>query len=423
MTHHPLSIPLFTLLYVISDLLLPLYNKTLFSNLTVDTDKHDSFHYPTMITLTQLGGISLIIVSLWIVFKLCRLIVLDWIGTWLIMIGKKYGISWVEQLETKFGLHRASHHNAVGLDGRRCYALHEDSYDDLDLLLNEDRIPPIKMFFMKVKELALVSVAFAAVITLSNLGLDKVSLNVHVLLRTTTIFWIVILSFCLKNERPTFLQIFFTLFVVCGACLLSMDAVLEHWKLKSSNIPGIAINLISAFCSGVMGVSLRSACLKVQKPPFNMSIMEITAFKLSMASILMTIPALILDVAIARPTFFEAFFSMFTLMAPLLLGGIVVTALYQSAVVALTSRTRALSVGVVHQLMLLPQLLMFTLLDLTHILPQGWKVKVFRYSVPELIGAGLILVGVFGYAMYRWHHDWKESRDREIDKITRSDNG
>jgi drug/metabolite transporter (DMT)-like permease len=74
------------------------------------------------------------------------------------------------------------------------------------------------------RELLVVSFLFAGIITLSNIGLDKVSLNVHVLLRTTSFVWVILFSLFLKGERPTLLQLLFASFVISGAVLLSIDA-------------------------------------------------------------------------------------------------------------------------------------------------------------------------------------------------------
>jgi hypothetical protein len=41
--------------------------------------------------------------------------------------------------------------------------------------------------YLKVKEIMILSILFSAVILFSNIGLDKVNLNVHVLLRTTSV--------------------------------------------------------------------------------------------------------------------------------------------------------------------------------------------------------------------------------------------
>lgn len=73
-------------------------------------------------------------------------------------------------------------------------------------------------FFAKVKDLLPVSILFAGVITLSNIGLDKIALNVHVLLRTTTVKFFIFLIFryfgsllfhlCLKVKLQIFNQFY-----------------------------------------------------------------------------------------------------------------------------------------------------------------------------------------------------------------------
>lgn len=74
-------------------------------------------------------------------------------------------------------------------------------------------------------------------------------------------------------------------------------------------------------------------------------------FKMLIGSIFMVVPALILETIAKRPTVWEVLFTNWE-MNLILVGGVIVTLMYQSAVVAVTSQQPAITVGVLHQLLL-----------------------------------------------------------------------
>lgn len=148
--------------------------------------------------------------------------------------------------------------------------------------------------------------------------------------------------------------------VAIGAVLLSLDLSLG-WTVGTKNIAGVIVNLVSSLFSGASAVILRNICITTEKPPFQMSIIEvfiknyihllkITMFKMLIGSVFMTVPALILDTITKSPTIWEALFSNWE-MNWVLIGGVIITLMYQSAVVAVTSQQPAITVGVLHQLL------------------------------------------------------------------------
>lgn len=68
------------------------------------------------------------------------------------------------------------------------------------------------------------------------------------------------------------------------------------------------------------------------------------------SSVLIIIPSIIVEVFIKRPNVVEAIFVHPTFIW-IIMGGIFVTLFYQTSVVALTSISKALSVGALHQLL------------------------------------------------------------------------
>ena len=122
----------------------------------------------------------------------------------------------------------------------------------------------------------IVSFLFACVITLSNLGLDKVQINIHILLRATSLCWVIVFSFFLKSENPTLISIIFAFLVGIGAILLTIDQTTGFYL--QNNYLGVIINLVSSFCSGVMYVALRFTIKKTEK--LKMTIIEVIFYKI-----------------------------------------------------------------------------------------------------------------------------------------------
>ena len=136
-----------------------------------------------------------------------------------------------------------------------------------------------KIFFLNIKfrkHLIIVSFLFACVITLSNLGLDKVQINIHILLRATSLCWVIVFSFFLKSENPTLISIIFAFLVGIGAILLTIDQTTGFYL--QNNYLGVIINLVSSFCSGVMYVALRFTIKKTEK--LKMTIIEVIFYKI-----------------------------------------------------------------------------------------------------------------------------------------------
>ena len=70
-----------------------------------------------------------------------------------------------------------------------------------------------------------------------------------------------------------------------------------------------------------------------------------------LSSIWMIGPAIVLESIIKKPNFWMALNSQW-LMIFLIIAGVLITLVYQSSVVAVTSQTKAISVGILHQLLM-----------------------------------------------------------------------
>jgi len=249
-----------------------------------------------------------------------------------------------------------------------------------------------------------VSFLFACVIVLTNIGLDKASINVQVLLRTTSVFWITLLSFFLPKERPSLLQIIFTLIVTSGAILLSLDVGLG-WSVHTKNIPAVLINLASAMCTGFMFPCMRWVVSRQDKnPELRMTIMEMTMVKMFMAAGFILIPALAMETIVpfaeGKQTVWQVMFTHLDMLG-LVMGGVLVTLMFQSAVLALTVHSRALSVGLIQQFLIFPQLCFYTILHYTELIPRTWNIQMLKPTWSHITGGSLIICGTFLYGVLR----------------------
>ncbi|KAG2388144.1 hypothetical protein C9374_000994 [Naegleria lovaniensis] len=262
----------------------------------------------------------------------------------------------------------------------------------------------LKAFLLKVKELILVGFLFAGVIVLTNLGLDKASININVLLRTSSIFWIILLSFLIRSERPTLLQVMFALIVTSGAILLSLDVGLG-WSVHVSNIPAVVVNLASALCTGLMFVTMRFVVSRQEKyEHLRMNILEMTMVKMFIAALFMLIPALVMETILpfadSKPTVWQVMFTRLDMFG-LVLGGVLVTLIFQSSVLALTVYSKAISVGLIQQFLIFPQLAFYTIISAAHLVPRSWNIQLLKPTWSHITGSCLIIVGTLLYAVLR----------------------
>jgi drug/metabolite transporter (DMT)-like permease len=338
----PFGVALLVLvIYMTADLLLPLYNKALFNGF----GSQNGFHFPVTTALIQVGFVAFCLL-LYNLISQCFYPKPDWI------------------------------------------------FYDLSLLKR------------KMRALLLVSFLFAAIITLTGLGLDKSALNTYVLLRTSSIVWVVILSLSFRTDKFSVIALMCAYLIASGSVLLGLDESLG-WSLGYKNLPGALIIILSAFCSGCATVALRKVILETEKEPgMFMSILDMTMLKMGMAAVFMIPAAFIMETLIPAVNgdydniVWQAYIDQWP-MALFTILGVFVTLVYQSAIVAFTTHSQAISVGLVHQLIMFPQLILYSVLELTGTIPAKWHLKVFKLTVPHILGASLIVVGALIYALFK----------------------
>lgn len=207
----------------------------------------------------------------------------------------------------------------------------------------------------KLRKLVLVAGLFAANISLSNLGLFYVPVNIHVLLRASETLFVVFFSYVFHGIRPSRGGVFAVTLLAVGIGLVGADYTGS--STAETSWFGVFLNVTSAVAASLHYVILRGACLTLEELFPTITIPEITAHKLSL-SLIFILPASLLIDAQGYVALIDAQWYV----VALLLGGIFVTLVYQASVVALASYTLALTVAVLGQLRLPIQVILGSLL-------------------------------------------------------------
>jgi len=241
-------------------------------------------------------------------------------------------------------------------------------------------------FLWKCKHLFLPALAFAFVMSLTNMGLFLIKdVNIHVLLRASEIIWVVFFAFLIQKEVPTAPTLICCLLLILGTIFVSIDFT-NSLINQTAPIIAIVINLLSSVASGMMLVLLRRSCITLRKRDPTTSILEITLIKVTMATIMLIPATLALEID-AWSALLHAQVDMKLLVG----AGVFITMAYQSIVVGLTSFSLATTVGIISQSKLIPQIFLSVV----------WLRK-FTPTALHVIGAVILVIGSCGYGVIRW---------------------
>jgi hypothetical protein len=80
---------------------------------------------------------------------------------------------------------------------------------------------------------------------------------------------------------------------------------------------------------------------------------------------------------ILKPNFFVVYIQNFDIITFLIFIGVIVTFFYQFSTVGLTSQTHSITSSALHQILLLPKILLYTLLKFLQIVPREWNLQVY----------------------------------------------
>jgi hypothetical protein len=114
------------------------------------------------------------------------------------------------------------------------------------------------------------------------------------------------------------------------------------------------------------------------------------------SAILIFIPFIIVEVVLKEPNVFQEISHQMDMLWIIFIGVFITTA-YQTAGIAVMTTIKAIAFGGLHQVLLLPQLLLYTLLNSgLHIIPRKWNLREFQFdSVFHWVGASFIILGCF----------------------------
>jgi len=250
-------------------------------------------------------------------------------------------------------------------------------------------------FLFKCKQLFFPALSFAFVMALTNMGLFLIGdVNIHVLLRASEIFWVVLFAFIIQKETPTFWTLVCLALLIGGTVLVSLDYSNGTTLASGNSTIAIVINLLSSVASGLMLVLLRKACVVLRKRDPTTSVLEITLIKVAMATIMVAPVTLALEIN-SWTALYKAEYHIKLLVG----AGVFVTMAYQSIVVGLTAFSLATTVGIIAQSKLIPQII------LSIVWLQKW--------VPtplHIVGASMLVVASCAYGVLRWFAHKKEEK-------------
>lgn len=204
----------------------------------------------------------------------------------------------------------------------------------------------------KLLLLAIPGFFYAGVMATTNTSVQLTSVNLHVILRQTTIVWVVVGAFFFRGERPSVLGLVCCAGLVVGTALASWAA---SQGIASTEVGAIMLTLASSFLQAGMFVSMRAVFLHFGD---DLNALEAVAIKMSVASLLLVPVAVGLDW-----TGWAALSAAPTGAKLLVCSGIVVTAAFASLQVFLQLLAGAVSIGVLNMCVIIPQVVLSLLLQ------------------------------------------------------------
>ncbi|KYQ93239.1 hypothetical protein DLAC_05887 [Tieghemostelium lacteum] len=206
-----------------------------------------------------------------------------------------------------------------------------------------------KNFMYKSLIMLPVSICFAGVMILTNLGIQSAPINYHIVFKSTNIIWVVIFSILINKERPSIYEFLSIALLMFGAIMVSLDFVKTN---SDSGALPIVFNLLSSFFESVTIVLLKWACTYLYRNDDTITVIEISFFKVAQATLVIMIPMLIVE----KFHGFKVFHSELD-TSLIILSGVGITIVYQTAMVWLSKSLYSTTVGIISQLQIIPQIL------------------------------------------------------------------
>ncbi len=203
---------------------------------------------------------------------------------------------------------------------------------------------------------------YAGVMGTTNTSLKVTSVNLHVILRATSIVWVVLFALLFQRECPTVIAVICCCGLVAGTVLSSVSF---HSSFTGDTVGPILLTLLSAVFQAGLIVSTRLALTARNGALFGgggadepFLPLQAVALKMCLATVFLAPIAVGLD--------WQGWVALVHAPPPalgLVLGGVFITALFASFQILLQQVAGAITVGIVTMCVLIPQVLLSLIIE------------------------------------------------------------
>ena len=255
----------------------------------------------------------------------------------------------------------------------------------------------------KAKNIGPLGVAFGLKLGVTNVGLSLVSVELHVLLMATDIFWTALFARLINREVPSPAGALALAGCFIGSCLVSTNAI-DAVEPGDAPLYAIALNLIGPAFQGIVVALLRKSATR-EIDAENTSYAEFTFLKLCFSALAAFPVALLCEGAAAVATVHleTARFAMSTL----LVSGV------QLSFTVLATLTSSTSVGVVGTCKVVPQWLLAFVANGTSLSPQ----HLATHHLQHLAGVVLVTLSALLWAYSGGAHARRDTAARVLAEV------
>ena len=253
------------------------------------------------------------------------------------------------------------------------------------------------------KNIGPLGVAFGLKLGVTNVGLSLVSVELHVLLMATDIFWTALFARLINREVPSPAGALALAGCFVGSCLVSTNAI-DAVEPGDAPLYAIALNLIGPAFQGIVVALLRKSATR-EIDAENTSYAEFTFLKLCFSALAAFPVALVCEGAAAVATVHleTARFAMSTL----LVSGV------QLSFTVLATLTSSTSVGVVGTCKVVPQWLLAFVANGTSLSPQ----HLATHHLQHLAGVVLVTLSALLWAYSGGAHARRDTAARVLAEV------
>ncbi|KAL0213579.1 hypothetical protein RCL1_007205 [Eukaryota sp. TZLM3-RCL] len=223
-------------------------------------------------------------------------------------------------------------------------------------------------------------------IMLMNTGLFMLDVSLHVLLRASEIVWVVLFSSLSKKERPS-KKLLLACFVCLFGTLLIVLHIINEKGIKKPTIMALIVHFLTTVMSALNIVLFKVLSTKMNtQVPYKIDSVELTRLNL-FCQCFVILPCILLFEPAAFPTLLHPNPKLWVMLG----AGLLLTSVYKLSFVALILHTRAITVGVVAQLKIVPQVLLDVIFY-----------KKYNFSVFILLGSLFTFTGTGWYTWIKY---------------------